>query len=186
MGKTVAVVIIAVAAMFSIPVIIAVYQDANAGEALLDKIGIKPSNGLPGPTIENSIYNLVNEERQNAGLNQVQYSQTLASASHAYAQKMIDDDFFDHRAPDGTTVDSIASDMGYHCLQAPYYAVADNLSLGGAYYGQNTNTAIASHTVSGWMSSEGHRDNILTPSHDEVGVGIAFDDDVAYLVLSFC
>jgi uncharacterized protein YkwD len=31
--------------------------------------------------------------------------------------------------------------------------------------------------VSGWMDSEGHRENILTPGFTETGVGVAFSDE---------
>lgn len=132
------------------------------------------------------IHELVNHERQSRNLQTVSYDSTLERASTEYAKIMIRDNFFDHTAPDGTTVNSLAADMGFTCFQAPYYGVADNLAQGGSYYGQNSEQRIASQTVSGWMGSEGHRANILTPSHDEMGLGIAFDGDIAYIVLSFC
>lgn len=143
-------------------------------------------SSLDTSVIASKIHTLVNDERNALGLQSVKYDKTLEQASAVFAQKMINDGFFDHKAPDGTTVNSIATDLGYKCFQAPYYAVADNLAEGGPYYGQNTNDGIASETVQLWMDSEGHRANILTASHDSVGVGIAFDGGRGYLVLSFC
>ena len=46
---------------------------------------------------------------------------------------------------------------------------------------------IAQNAVSGWMSSPGHRQNILDSSYDRAGVGIAIADDGKVLFTqNFC
>jgi uncharacterized protein YkwD len=45
---------------------------------------------------------------------------------------------------------------------------------------------LAETTVSSWMSSEGHRRNILTSDAYEQGIGVVIQDDEAFVTQNFC
>ena len=51
----------------------------------------------------------------------------------------------------------------------------------------NTQEEIAIVAVEGWMNSQGHRENILDPSYDRAGIGVAIaEDDRVYITQNFC
>ena len=54
-------------------------------------------------------------------------------------------------------------------------------------YTWNSPADIALSTVSGWMSSSGHRQNILTSTYDREGIGITIAKDIkVYITEDFC
>lgn len=63
------------------------------------------------------------------------------------------------------------------------YGGGENIMFLGGYYGVET---IAAQTVDGWMSSSGHRANILTPYFQSEGIGVAVSFDEAYVTQNFC
>jgi hypothetical protein len=87
---------------------------------------------------------------------------------------MIDNDYWAHIAPDGTTPWSFIDDAGYVYIKA-----GENLAYG---------FATSSGTVDGWMNSPGHRANILDEEFEEVGFGILdgpnFQDDENTVVVA--
>lgn len=106
------------------------------------------------------ILELVNQERQRAGLNPVVSSVTLTRQATRYACEMIQYDFFDHVNPvTGTTLGDRARQFGYD-----FYVVGENLGAG-----QRTPQQV----FRDWMNSPGHRRNVLDPRFVELGVGVA-------------
>ncbi len=107
---------------------------------------------------------LVNGERASRGLAPLTEQPVLAAAAQNYAQAMVSQRFFDHVSPAGQTIDDrLASYVG----STGIWATAENLA-----WGQGALATPAS-IIRNWMSSEGHRDNILNPEYAEVGVGVA-------------
>ena len=54
-------------------------------------------------------------------------------------------------------------------------------------YDWNSMKEIAKSTVDGWMDSEGHRKNILTPRFDREGIGVVISpDDKVYITQNLC
>ena len=100
-----------------------------------------------------------NAERGAAGLTALQNNGALNNAAQAKAQHMIDNDYWAHVAPDGTTPWYFFGLYGYSYLTA-----GENLAFG---------FATSSGVTAGWMASPSHRDNILTAAYEEVGFGIA-------------
>ncbi len=106
-----------------------------------------------------SLLTLTNQNRAaNSQSNLVANSQ-LTSAAQAKAQHMIDNNYWAHVAPDGTTPWSFINSAGYTYLKA-----GENLA-----YGYST----SADAVQGWMDSPTHRANILTAEYKDVGFGIA-------------
>jgi hypothetical protein len=72
---------------------------------------------------------------------------------------MIDDQFFDHEDPyDGSEVDSRAVNFGYN-----FQSIGENLAAG-----HGSVEEVMAH----WMSSTHHRDNILDPAFQDIGISV--------------
>lgn len=99
-----------------------------------------------------------NANRVASGLAPLSLSGSLNSAAQSKAQHMIDNNYWAHVAPDGTTPWDFINGVGYQYLKA-----GENLAFG---------FATSSSTVVGWMGSPTHRANILDPAYETVGFGI--------------
>ena len=100
-----------------------------------------------------------NAERSAAGKSTLDISAKLNSAAQAKANHMIEDNYWSHTAPDGTTPWYWFDQAGYNYLTA-----GENLA-----YGFNTSSGV----IAGWMNSPSHRDNMLNAAFEDVGFGIA-------------
>ena len=148
------------------------------------------------------VHELVNEERQAAGLLKLDYDSELALIAEAHSEDMVSRDYFEHVNPDGQDPSARAEAGGYDCIKdyGDYYTVgiAENLLQGWNYdsiryvagiaiYDWSTSEEIAKDAVEGWMGSEGHRKNILTEGYDREGIGVAFGPDgEVYITENFC
>lgn len=89
----------------------------------------------------------MNEERTGAGLTPLMVDDRLNRAACAKARHMIEGDYWNHTAPDGTTPWEFFRQEGYVSMNS-----AENLA-----YGHKDNFSV----VDGWMRSHGHARNIL-------------------------
>jgi uncharacterized protein YkwD len=105
------------------------------------------------------VLELTNLERGNAGLGPLALSPQLNDAAQGYAQVLASGDCFSHTC-------GPVPDFGVRFREAGYTGwsgIAENIAAG-----YPTPEAV----VAGWMSSAGHRQNILTPSFTEMGIGL--------------
>jgi uncharacterized YkwD family protein len=107
---------------------------------------------------ELKMINLVNQERQKAGLQPLAMDNRLVYLARLKSQDMIDYDYFDHTSPTYGEPSRMISIAGI-----PYLCAGENLA--GAY-----RVEIAHN---GLMNSPGHRANILHPDFTHIGVGAA-------------
>ncbi len=107
-------------------------------------------------------FNLTNQERVNYGVSPLIWNYKLAQAAQARAQDMIKNDYFSHYKPNGTPWYKAVEATGYD-----YKNLGENIAMG---------YTSAQDVVSGWMSSPGHRQNILSSNFKDIGVGIATGD----------
>ena len=110
---------------------------------------------------------LLNEQRAAYGLPPLRRTPVLDRASAAYAGEMVDERFFAHVGPDGSTVAQRLRVAGYGDLPNGDWVVGENIAWGQDAY------ATPRSTVQSWMASPGHRRNILSDEYAEVGIGIA-------------
>lgn len=119
------------------------------------------------PTAKAATLCLLNGERASRGLPALAEQPVLEAAAQTYAQAMVSQRFFDHVSPTGQTLDDrLAAYVG----ATGVWVTGENLAWGeGAL-------ATPASIVRNWMSSPGHRDNVLNPSYGEIGVGVAAGD----------
>lgn len=110
---------------------------------------------------------LVNRERSSRGLVALKPVAPLTAAAHAYARRMAHDKFFDHTAPNGTTFITRIQRTDYLRGGVRSWSVGENIAWG------TGDLATPKAIVAAWMTSPGHRRNILTPGFRELGLGVA-------------
>lgn len=153
----------------------------------------------PSP-LEQYMLELVNRARANPGAEANRHDTALSSgqagakqplaftpellkASGDYSTRMIDEDFFDHTAPDGSTMSQRIFDAGWTSANGGY-ALGENISWYGSFaagFAGRPSTIDSQHR--GLFRSSGHRSNILDEDFTEIGIGQvqgAFTDGQTY------
>lgn len=105
------------------------------------------------------VLRLTNVERASNGCGALAWNTKLASAASKHSTDMAQNDYFSHDGLDGRDPFERIKDEGYS-----FSSAAENIAAG-----QPTPEAV----VEGWMSSSGHRANILNCGLKELGVGVA-------------
>lgn len=105
-----------------------------------------------------NVIDLVNQSRLEAGLSILTENQRLTQAAQDKANDMIANDYFAHTSPQGVTPWFWLKKEGYMPKSA-----GENLAI-------NFTTAKSQHA--GWMASITHRENILSPKYQEIGVAV--------------
>lgn len=116
--------------------------------------------------IERRAFELMNAERQSAGLPSLQWSDEAARLATMHARTMADSKFFSHRGPDGETVDGRASQMGIK-----WQAIGENIAT------MRGHQDPATKAVETWMNSTGHKRNILNAIYNQSAIAAAVADD---------
>jgi uncharacterized protein YkwD len=101
------------------------------------------------------IFRLVNRERQSRGLAPVAWSPSAARAAQIRAMEL--DRLNGHTRPSGQNWSTILEELGLRASEA-----GENLAMG---------LKSAEEFIGALMASPGHREVILTPSFDQLGVG---------------
>jgi uncharacterized protein YkwD len=93
-------------------------------------------------------------------------SRALRLAADSHSAAMLDQGFFAHESPDGTSfADRLKQ---FYPANTAYWTVGENLAMIGP------NEPLAREVVSMWMQSPRHRANLLDPRWREFGLGVRF------------
>lgn len=111
--------------------------------------------------LETEVIRLVNIERSNRGLQALKQNWELSRIARYKSQDMIDKGYFAHTSPTYGSFFQMIDSFGVKASGA-----AENIAQG-----QRT----PQHVMSSWMNSPGHKNNILSESFSEIGVGVAKD-----------
>lgn len=130
---------------------------------------------------EELIIVLINEERQQRGLRVLGGDSLLTSLAREHSTSMVENGSFSHYRYPGKR------DFTYN--QRPGTTRGENLSktptrrvIPGPYLSLQE---VCEWAVSGWMSSPGHRDNILKSGFTKTGVGVSLSDGHLYITQIF-
>ena len=122
----------------------------------------KPEPEQPGANKltadEQKLINLINSERTKAGLNALAVDYELSGVARIKSEDMRTNNYFSHTSPTYGSPFQMMKDFGI-----TYRSAAENIA--------KTSSVDRAHT--GFMNSEGHRKNILTPGFTHIGVGIS-------------
>lgn len=106
---------------------------------------------------EQKVVELVNVERQKAGLPALKLDAAISNVARIKSKDMADNNYFAHQSPTYGSAGDMLSKFGIK-----WSAWGENIASG-----QKTPESV----VTAWMNSSGHRANILSSNYSRIGVG---------------
>lgn len=125
------------------------------------------------------IFRLTNLERASAGLPPFVPDRALTAIAEGHSADMAADGFFAHADDDGCMLTCRLKQHDYAAA-----AWAENISQVKKSDLLHTK-AIAALMVESWMESGGHRENILSDTYTNTGIGIAYDGRTVYATADY-
>jgi uncharacterized protein YkwD len=121
-------------------------------------------------TTERALFDDLNRERSAQGLPALHWDAALASAAREHASRMAQGNVLSHQLPGEPQIQERATQAG-----ARFTTIAENIAV-----------APNSATIhSAWMLSPHHRENILDPELNGVGIGVVKGTDGLFAVQDF-
>jgi uncharacterized protein YkwD len=165
-----------------------------------DGSGDTPLSELDRSRVERRIHYHVNQRRAERGLDPLAFDTDLREVARYHSEDMAENDYFSHTSPSGETFTDRYEAFGYDCRAATgdgtYYTGAENIAYtyydtrvrsGGEIVRYTNADELARGIVTGWMNSEGHRENILMEAWDDEGIGVAITSGgKVYATQNFC
>ena len=96
----------------------------------------------------------------------VRWDDRLTAAAAGHAQDMAENDYFAHESREGSTPAQRVSAEGY-----AWRTVGENIAAG---------QRSVSEVVDGWMASDGHCANLMSPAFRDIGMACASDSASRY------
>lgn len=118
---------------------------------------------------------VINRDRANAGIGPVQMDPLATQVAQAHAEEMAVNGYMSHWNLKGLGPDIRYSNAGGRD------AVMENVYMSWQIYSNGIPipvddwSRVVVNAEAGWMSSPGHRANILMPEHTHVGIGVAYN-----------
>jgi uncharacterized protein YkwD len=139
-------------------------EPALVGERILGK-----ETELPQPTAEERrSVELVNVERVKRGLSRLVIDPLLIEVAREHSAEMRDKTYFDHHSPTAGIKTPMDRYLKAIYTRPSYACVGENL-----FYCSITDVS-RGHTA--FMNSPTHRENVLFPRYEKIGVGIVKND----------
>ena len=120
------------------------------------KAGGTGTQAKPGD-FEAQVVDLVNQERGRAGLKHLNMRDDLNKVAETKSQDMVSKGYFSHQSPTYGSPFNMLKQFGIS-----YRTAGENIAQGQRTPGE---------VMDSWMKSPGHRQNILNPQFDSIGVG---------------
>ena len=105
-----------------------------------------------------ALTNLVNQSRQEAGIQMLVENKKLDLAAKLKAKDMVQKGYFSHQSPEGMTPWYWFKVIGYN-----YKYAGENLAIG--FFDSQA-------LYSAWLNSPSHKDNLLNPKYKEIGTAV--------------
>lgn len=114
----------------------------------------------------------VNLQRSANGVGLLTVCPVLAIDAQRHSNDQASHHKMTHTGSDGSDIATRAARVGY----TRWTGLAENVAMG---------QASVSDVMSGWMGSPAHRANLLNPSYNHVGFGLAYDGRTPYWTQAF-
>lgn len=115
------------------------------------------SNSYAMNSDEKEVFNLINRQRTNNGLQALKIDNEVQKVARIKAEDMVSNNYFSHNSPTyGTPFDMLKS------FKISYKTAGENIAA-------NSNNTAA---VNAWMNSSGHKANILNSNFNYTGIGV--------------
>lgn len=149
----------------------------NEQESLELSSNTSESGEVDDAIVEETIIDLVNELRQEQGVQPVESNEMLRAAANIRAEET--EEAFSHTRPDGSDAFTVFEEEG---ISYPYRTVGENLGMATYHLEEE---GMAEFIFNGWVDSEGHYQNMIRPDFEEIGVGVHYDGDILYATQLF-
>ena len=145
---------------------------SNIFDETRQRIADKSASAIVETTfdLEKKAFALINEIRRINGLKELSWSDDVAKIARQHSISMAGNNFFSHRGLDGSMINDRADSIGL----TKWRAIGENIAYNRGY------AKATEFAVECWMKSAGHRQNLLTASWLETGIGIAVASDGSY------
>jgi len=120
-------------------------------------------------SLEKKLFELINEERQRRGLPLLSFSPDLCQLARAHSKDMASRGRISHSSTDGRSYKDRVVNEGYY-----FIALGENVAFSEGFLPELIHQSL--------MKSQGHRENILDPNFDEVGIGAVFKKNKGYFI----
>lgn len=118
--------------------------------------------------VERKVFQLTNDVRRHHHLAPLDRDTTLIDIARCHSDDMLKRNYFSHVSPDGKSI----QDRVVPAYSRTLSRAGENIWSGHGYDYSDSNL-MARVIVDSWMSSPGHRANLLNPSYNYVGIGVS-------------
>ncbi len=119
--------------------------------------------------IENELYDLINRERAKLGISLLQISKSLITIARHHSQDMAARSELTHDSQDRKSFSQRLQDAGLF-----FKETGENIAYSESFLPETIHHS--------FMRSDGHRENILDPRFDTIGIGVFFKEDKGYYI----
>ena len=141
---------------------------------MAQSMGAQWSSGARGGEVsylyemERKIFYFTNEVRRRHGAPALTWEASLQDVARDHSADMLRRNYFSHLTPENRTPrDRVSSGYPFSLSMT-----GENIWSGTGHDSENTDH-LARLIVNNWMSSAGHRKNLLNPKFTDIGVGVA-------------
>lgn len=117
----------------------------------------------------NELLKLINNEREKNGLIKLQILPSLQEIAMTKAEDMVKNNYFSHESPNYGNPFNMMKNFGITYKSAGEN-IAGNSSIEGAF--------------NSWISSEKHKQNILSTAYNYIGIGISPSEKYGYIIVT--
>lgn len=146
-------------------------------DSLTDR-NLSPSLKLDETETERHVYELINAERTDRGLEPLEQTAELRWVARNHSEDMRERDFFAHENPDGIGPETRIEQGGVDCVTA-----SENIIK---LPRNNHEQELARTAVDAWLDSPGHLINLVKDEWERTGVGVDADGQTVYITQTFC
>jgi uncharacterized protein YkwD len=132
----------------------------------------KKSHILHPKELERRIFQLTNDARRKNHLSPLDWDNGLAAKARAKSDDMLLKNYFSHTSPEGKTIKDTMQEekpAAYRTISR----IGENIYMGTRLDYTTDIKTQARMIVDGWMTSPGHRRNMLDPNYTHIGIGVA-------------
>ncbi|KAK1944143.1 Uncharacterized protein P3T76_004055 [Phytophthora citrophthora] len=122
--------------------------------------------GMPTGDYHGAMLTAVNQERAKQGVPSLCMNKKLQAAAQRHSDDMAKNNFMAHDGHDGSTMSQRITKAGYE-----WDSVAENVAAG---------QEEVQSVMESWMTSPGHRENIMSPDYTMFGTAFSYNKDSQY------
>ena len=122
--------------------------------------------------LEQKVHAGINAARARNGVSpQLRWIDKLGAVARDHSEDMTKRAYFSHDTPEGIGPSERIERAGYSCWKESHYGVAENITI---VLADDSLDRMADEAVQSWLTSPGHRTNLLGKRYDRTGIGASF------------